>query len=197
MRLGGAVHSPTFYRISRSFEQDISSEVANTPYYVQSPDANFNYHLQTPAHYLGSAAFTLSKRGAIDVDYEYVDYTTMKLSNASDGDNLFTANQNIQNLYTHQHNLRAGLELKFDEIYVRGGFGFSSSPYEANNMLEQKTISLGVGFKTKMYFFDVAYRYTFDDQVLYIEDPALVSSSQASYNKVNVQTLAFTFGYKF
>jgi long-subunit fatty acid transport protein len=195
LRLGAAYHSPSFYAISRTFTREIQSNLDNGDSFdYQSPKADFTYNLQTPVHLLGSAAIIFGKSGAIDIDYEYVNYSTMKLRNGSDGDDFFNQNEAISKIYRDQHNLRIGGELKLPAVTLRAGFNYSTSPYIDTNYDERKSVSLGLGFRDKNYFYDIGYVYTFYNQEYYLYNPELV---KPSVNTFANNTFSVTIGYKF
>ena len=63
LRIGAAIHSPTFYHVNRSYQRDSIRFIQwqYVPCDIISPISNFTYNLQTPAHYIGSAAFIIGK----------------------------------------------------------------------------------------------------------------------------------------
>lgn len=121
LRVGAAIHSPSFYKVNRVETRNMTSDAYGSSIEYDSPRADFNYNFQTPAHYLGSAAFIIGKYGLVDVDYEYVDYSTMKFHDPSNEFDYSMENQNISNIYTGQHNIRVGGELKLEPFVVRQG----------------------------------------------------------------------------
>lgn len=193
-RLGIAAHSPSFYKIDRTFKRNMHSELYNGYSYDTLAQSNFSYSLQTPAHFIGSAGFVIGKIGLIDVDYEYVDYSKMKLRNGSDEYDYAAENKIIQDIYRAQNNIRIGGEVKLNPIILRAGFNYSSSPYSNSNANERKSISLGLGFRDKNYYFDAGFMHTFYKKQYYLYDPAFVDPSN---NTISNNTLSFTVGLKF
>ena len=194
-RLGAAYHSPSFYKVSRTFDRSIYSELYDgSTYNLGSPKADLTYKFQTPSHYLGSAAFIFGKKGLIDIDYEYVDYSTMKLRNGSDGYDFINENQSINNIYKGQNNLRIGGEIRLNPVVLRAGFDYSSTPYSSSNNDERRSVSLGIGFKHKNAYIDLGFMHTFFNEDYYLYNPAFVS---ASVNGISANTFAISYIYKF
>ena len=55
-------------------------------------------------------------------------------------------------------NIRVGGELRFNELYARGGLQFNGSPYREDVFGKDRLIpSLGLGIRESDYFFDVSY----------------------------------------
>lgn len=208
IRVGAAVHSPTFYRLTRSFSRNVQSNLNDgSSYYAEATSPDFTYNLQTPSRYIASVAFIIKKRGMIDVDYEYADYSTMKFRNSSDSYDYSVENNNIQNSFTGQHTFRIGGEYKLDPIYIRAGYSFSTSPYKSDtkstflflssktsDLLQNQNISAGIGFRHGNHFFDIGYMYSFYKNDLFLYDANFVTPST---NKISNQILSFTLGYRF
>ena len=188
LRLGAAVHSPSFYQVDRSETRDMTSDLYNGSSYEWPWKGNENYNLQTPAHYIGSAAIVIGKYGLVDVDYEYVDFSTMKLRNGDQYD--FTLeNQTIKSIYTGQHNIRIGGELKLNPFMLRAGFDFSTSPFANTNYQETKSISAGLGYRDTNYFVDFGFMHTFFNDEYYLYNPISVAPS---INTINTNVLSMT-----
>lgn len=199
IRLGAAIHSPTFYKITQNFKRTIESNLDNGKYlkssssdYVQNNE--IDYHLETPMKAIGSIGFVFGKYGLLNLEYQFSDYSEMKLREGSNDNDYVDVNSSIGKIYSSQHTINAGAEVNIENIALRAGYAFGSSPYTDVNLLEQQTISIGLGFREKDYFFDIAYNYGFYKQDYYMYNPYLVNPSKNSYN---FQSLMFTLGVKF
>jgi hypothetical protein len=158
IRIGGAIHSPTWYSNMRdTWFTRISSEFDNGDAYSESsPYGSYNYRLETPWRALGSLSFILYQRALLSVDYEYVDFSQSRLR-AGDY-NFFGENREIRRKYTETHNVRLGSEVRFDPFAVRGGFGYYMSPFASNiNDASRYYFTGGVGYRDKNFFIDLAY----------------------------------------
>ncbi len=202
IRIGGSIHTPTFYNLSDEFYSTMNSyfdtpdDDGKTDYLTESNTLNYDYNLTSPLKATGSLAIIIKKFGLISLDYEYIDYSTSRLR--SNDYSFETENENIKSLYGIAHNLRAGAELNFGPIILRGGYSYYSSPYKTENITDQGVIqsySGGVGMRTSAFFIDIALIYsTSNDEYLLYE---LENSSQiATLNNVQSKVLV-TMGIKF
>ncbi|MDR1181825.1 MAG: hypothetical protein LBL13_07585, partial [Bacteroidales bacterium] len=96
--------------------------------------------------------------------------------------------------YKGTHNVRAGVEINLTPVAFRLGYSYTSNPYK--NVDKDGTthvIAAGIGFKTRYFFMDFAYRYRIlkDKSVLY------TASNINPYNTELVnQQFALTLGWK-
>jgi hypothetical protein len=192
VRIGGAFHTPTFFSMNDKWRNSIESNVYGTDYSSSSPNGRFNYQLNTPLRAIGSLSFIIGKYALISADYEYLDYGTARLR-SSDYD-FFDENSAIRNDYAQQHNIRAGFEVKFDPISIRGGYILNMNPYKSDiNDGTRNSFSGGIGLRTKYFYFDIAYVYS---QI--VEDYYLYSSVPTpSVNKSVFNNILATVGVKF
>ena len=171
VRIGVAIHSPTFYSMEDQWSRKIDSDMGDSGKYTStSPQGLFDYQLQTPWHLIGSLAFFIGDHGLISADYEFVDYTSAKLR--SENDDFFDANQTIQSKYTNTNNFRFGTEWRLNPITLRAGYAISQSPYKTTiNDGKRTVLSFGVGFKEKSYFIGllfVMFLFSYKKQTGYI-----------------------------
>ena len=204
LRLGATFYTPTIYpKVQESYQYLIDvlgvEPVPDSIYnlYGGSEDiGRFNYQLRTPYHAMASVAFIYKSLGFINVDYEYVDYTTSDLQ--SNSYNFGNENKNIKNFYRGTHTIRAGLELFLSPVALRLGYAYSSNPY--NNVERdgsRQIISGGIGIKGKILFADLAYSYRFtkDNDVFYA-DPSINPYTNQITNHFFSLTLGCKIGGK-
>ena len=196
LRLGIAVHSPTFFNIHEEYSSELESSIdfgsgsVNDNFSTQT--GTFNYTLTTPFKAIGSAAIVIGKTGLISVDYEYIDYTKSRMR--ENKYSFFDENNNIVNRYSSSTNLRIGGEYRFGPLSLRGGYAIYGSPYnsqEANSNSGYSSYSFGFGTRTNNYFIDFAYIYTLADEKYY-----LYGVQEANLNSTTNQLIA-TVGFKF
>ncbi|HRY97491.1 MAG TPA: hypothetical protein P5550_00400 [Bacteroidales bacterium] len=194
LRLGAALHTPTFFDIREEYTTTISSAFDNGDSYTDaSPDGRFDYTLETPMRAIGSVALVIGKLGLLSADYEFVDYSSARLR--SDSYKYFDENDAIRNSYTSTGNLRVGTEWKLDNFAFRGGVGLYGSPYRSGiNNAERTSYSLGFGLREKNYFVDLAYVYSQMEEDYYLYNPGLVS---AVANKTSQSSYMMTLGFRF
>jgi len=166
IRIGAAIHTPTYFYMSDGYHSQMSSAFANgISYYQESPVGNYNYTLTTPFRAIGSLAFIFGRAGLLSFDYEYTDYTGAHLR-ANDY-NFSTVNRAIESLYNPAvHILRAGTEWKYEAISFRAGAAYYSSAYnqklEVDKNIDQHslTYTCGIGFRGKHFYSDLGYGLT-------------------------------------
>jgi len=196
VRIGIAIHTPTYYANMRdnwsSYVHALydSSLTENTQY---SPAGYNNYQMTTPFRAIGSLAFIISKYGLVSADYEYVNYNQARFYASSE--DFSDVNQQIKNNYISPVNLRVGTEWKISDFRIRGGFGYSSSPYQSGiNTGERYMASGGFGYRGKHLFADVSYVWTQMSENYYLYDPALVNAAMIKYY---THSATLTLGVRF
>ena len=183
IRLGGAIHTPTFYKLEDDYSASMRSSLNLADYtnYSSSPNGWFKYEVNTPLKAIGSLGLVFGSAGLISVDYEYVDFSKMRLRSK---EYSFSAENNIisQN-YVAQHNIRIGGELKIEPLSLRGGYAFYSSPYRSGvNDGKQSVVSAGIGIRERHYFVDFGYAYSFFNEDYYLYDAQYVKPVNNSFS---------------
>ncbi len=167
LRIGATFQTPTWLHIQDNYSEVLNAEytgTGTTKSYTQTP-TNYpvEYNLRTP--YKGSvgASLVIGNSGLISADIDYVDYASIKFSNADNySSNTMINNNNadIQTLYTNAINYRVGGEYKLGQLALRAGFGLNGSPYkdDDDNVFDTKFYSGGLGYRYNNYYFDLAYQ---------------------------------------
>lgn len=204
LRIGAAVHSPTFYRMNERFDNTMTSyitfEDGSEEFKAYSPLGDYDYNLETPMKAVLSAALVLGKSAILSADYEYVDYSTIKFGDGGDGYDYYDENQDIKAAYKAVGNIRAGAELRLSpEFSIRGGYEYFPSPYNSrafnadhNSRISNSAISGGLGFRQGGFFFDLAYKHFMDEN--YTE---LYSGSNLANYDISKDHLIMTLGFRF
>jgi hypothetical protein len=216
LRLGLALHTPTYYSLSDSYRGEMVSMFDNDPKTSDSQSGEYDYNFRTPFKAIASAAVVLGKAGILSVDYELVNYKSMKFSGSEETleeIRYFSAlNEQVKSIYRATSNIRAGLELRMNEMFsVRGGVGFIGSPYQKGQLNDDShtmNYSVGLGYRTKNFFMDMAYRLSTQSYKYYMyrldnsqitENGGYINASE--YQPVSIDmtnNLALvTFGWKF
>jgi hypothetical protein len=201
LRIGVALHTPTFYRIEEYFYDDISSSFTDGDKYSSSNDPmRFNYALRTPLRFLMGASVQIQKFGLLSVDYEHLNYGSAMFSQTGDGYNYSEKNRDIKNSLKTAGNLRVGGEFRLNNLYLRSGYGLYGKPFKANEInadLNYRTISGGIGFRAKNISFDFAYvNYKSTQYNLLYQLPDYFN--QAGYDLTTMKnTFTLTVGARF
>lgn len=155
VRLGAAIHSPSFFEIDETFSSVVSSNLDGVQYSQPTLDGAFDYSLQTPFRAIGSLAFVIGKIGLISADYEYVDYS---LARFRSGNYSFDSeNSSVRNRLNWAGNIRLGTEWRISSFSIRGGFAMNADPYTSQLNFDDTRYSLGLGLRLKHFFADLTY----------------------------------------
>lgn len=213
LRLGISIHTPTFYHLHDNFNSSMFSYITyndgSDNYDESSPDNEYDYHLQTPMRTTFSGAYVIGKIGLISADYELVNYGKAKLRDGGDGYDFYDENSEIGEAYKTSGNLRIGGELlATSNITIRGGFEYHGSAYnerafgtaQLNSDANMMVYATGIGYRTGLFFADLAYRYsTIKDHDYPYPTPfsEVYPAPQAASFKTVKNDVLFTVGYKF
>lgn len=195
VRLGAAIHTPTFFELKDEYSSTMRSSLNLSEYTdeASSPNGWFNYELNTPLKAIGSLGLVFGNSGLVSIDYEYVDYTRMRLR--SNEYSFSFENNIIRQNFVSQHNLRLGGELRFDPLVLRAGYAYYSSPYkEGVNEGQQSIISAGLGIRERYFFADFAYSYSFYNEDYYLYNAQFVNPVN---NQFALSRFLLTFGFRF
>ena len=164
-RLGASVETPTWWNIARVY-----TEYENPTDGTYSEDRN----LTSPMKATLSAAFVPNKNFAINVDYS-LGLTKPKYKVYGD------AETELNKFFSDHSNslseVKIGAEYRIQQFRLRGGYAFSSSPFDAmtisslsnigdvsntsySNLFlgKRNTIGAGIGYDFKAFYIDAAYQ---------------------------------------
>lgn len=195
LRIGFSYHLPTFYNLQETFYTSIEEPVFGK---TSSDKNKYSYKLTTPPKLNASIGFQIAKIALIDVDYEFVNYSNMKLDDDDNSPDVVNDNEAIKNLYKKTHNFRAGAEVRFNSIYLRGGFKYNTSQFTdvtLNSDNDYYSISGGIGYRQKNFYLDFGMQQLSMDKYYGVlsgnPDIDIASINQTKNN------FALTFGVKF
>ena len=178
-KIGVAVHTPTWYNFRNCSYADISGPFGD---FYDTRDYELYYDvldvkskLSTPWRFMASASYTFGTFLALNVDYEYADYSTARFKQLGIGyrDDM---NEEVECNMQGQHTVRAGLECNLGGGFsLRGGYVYTTAPMkttafkemmnmpvtststEFENRFDKEQVALGLGYRRKMVYFDMAY----------------------------------------
>lgn len=194
VRIGAAIHTPTFYSMSDQWNSSMESKFHNgDQYYATSPQGSFRYELNTPFRAMGSIGFVIGKVALLSGEYEYVDYRQARLHSPTY--RFQQENSAMDTKYTMQHNVRAGVEFRVGIVSLRGGYTYSSSPFasKADNDGQRHSANGGIGFKLKRFFIDLSYTYLMTKEYYYLYP----SNPLVALNRYHAHNIQATLGVKF
>jgi hypothetical protein len=198
LRIGFAVHTPTWLSLTDNWNSSMVSTFSNHNHDTTStsPDGSYNYSITTPMRMIASLGVVSGKYGVIDIDYEYVNYSTGRLSNT--GASVFTDQNNaLRHDLSPASNVRVGAELKLNPVNLRAGFAYYGDPYSSSTTLTGTRMSYtaGIGIRNKHAFADFAYVLTTTSSNYYVIDPA--PNVNAATNSTSMSSYMLTLGLKF
>lgn len=161
-RFGVAVHTPTYLSLTDVQNQSLTANTEDW-YGINSAsmlENQYDYHLLTPWRAIVSGTVFLGKYGFLTADYEFVDYSSARFGfDPVDKDYETAVNDVIRHSMRGASNVRTGLELRFDNFQLRGGFGYYGNPYKNNSTdgSERLDFSGGFGFRFERAFVDLGF----------------------------------------
>lgn len=200
-----------------------------------APDASYllEYQLATPWKFNVSMGTTFSNVLAVDAEYEFANYAKARYKDAG-GYDLAAANGAVDKYLKNVHTFRIGMEAKFTPRFsFRAGYNYVTSPIadnsaryvpnlstnkadyiwfdetrtdpEYHNLKARNTLTLGLGYRGKFMYADVAYKYDFYKSDFYMFDDyrfsndgnSIVSRNSAAAVNHDRHQLLLTLGVKF
>ena len=215
LRLGLAYQSPVWhpevnedsnlidydqYNEYTGFQEQGYLDIDNrTNGFYQNTSSNYpqldlsQYSLSTPEKWTASAAITIGQHGLISVDYHRKNYSSLSFQNSP---YFSDTNEEIRNILTTANGLRGGVELRFNQISLRGGAFTEESPYKnEEGDIYKKGISFGLGLKFKHAKLDFAYQHkeTEDQYAIYHSSEPVENITLLNTTDRITSTLSFTF----
>lgn len=210
-RFGVSVHTPTWYRLT---DANGSELYLNDKYVYSLSNADYDYRFRTPWKFGVSLGHTVGQNFAIGAEYEFQDLSTAKYSGIHGSDAAYFRNTNAITKETlrGQHTLKVGMEYKpINELSLRLGYNFLSSPFKENayrtigfdgpytetdytNWGATNRFTVGLGYRYKGGYFDVAYQYQLQKGDFYAFDDENLKPTKIDNNRSQVMaTLGFRF----
>lgn len=212
-RLGASVATPTFFKLTDTYQTSISSQIGTTKYSSESPSTPSYYRLQGPFNYDFSLAFVIGKAGIISADYGICDYTSMKLRDDNGISKTFSAeNKGMKDMLKSVQTLRLGAEVKVAKgLSLRAGYTNSTNATDDNarKLLPLSTVrtdteyyldkstnyySGGIGYREDGWFLDFAYQLKVQEQEFYAYNTPEAKPADVTTRSNNfIATLGFRF----
>ena len=189
-RFGFAIHTPTWYNLTDTYDSNIYTEIAykfsdgrtssfkaneTVSDYVGGQNLQ-EYRLTTPWKFNVNMGTVLGGIMALGAEYEFASYNTCKF-HYYDGYEMVDQNKNISADLKGVHTLRIGMETRLGSMFsLRAGYNFSSQAFketaykalnvndmrtdvEYNNKMSQNTATVGLGYRGRIFYADIAYKY--------------------------------------
>ena len=156
-RLGLSLESPTWWNLSRAYNEAYLSKKDNL-YYADTFTEDRT--LTTPMKATLSGAFVVNKNFALNVDYTLgVTKPKYKVQGPAETQlhNFFSSD------YKNLSELRVGGEYRYNNFRLRGGYGIANSPFDSKAGFsdlyigKRETLGVGLGFDFNSFYIDAAY----------------------------------------
>ena len=199
IKIGGALHSPTYFNINEEFRTITQSNFTDSSYTEFSPINYFEYQLTTPWKVIASISANINRNILLSADYELIDYSKSKLHvddlRNNDGTEIFAEqNNNIESLYQKAENIRLGIEYKINPISLRAGYARNSSPVIETEEILFENFSFGAGIDYRRYYFDIAYILSQANDTYQMYSNEFVNSTGLAYTNHN---MVLTLGLRY
>lgn len=210
-RFGVTVHTPTWY--SMEDQNGVTMFYKDKPTFKDHTDP-YEYDYRTPWKFGFSLGHTVGTFLALGAEYELSDFSTCHYSSKDwDNEDYFRSINDFtsRNLKV-QHTLKLGAEVKpAPEFAIRAGYNYVSSPFKSGcynvlafdgpftetdftNWKDINRYTLGVGYRFKGGYFDLAYQYQQQKGDFYAFDEVNLQPTSVKNNRSQVvATLGFRF----
>jgi hypothetical protein len=193
--VGVAVQSPVFYSLSTRTSGRINSS-------IDLESDTYDFSLRTPWRLSFNASYALNTLAVFSFDYEVVTNNLITL----DGDYLNMTPSATDNLHAINNyllsdatkvsmNFRVGGEVRLNDFFVRGGFGYFGAPTDSFKGVI--TGSGGLGYRIGFAAVDVAYRYATFSEEYYYPYPSISSTSPLITTDYIRHQFRLTVSYRF
>lgn len=224
-RIGLAVHTPIWYSLTEHHTANLTSNLPTTDGSMLSTTENLvdylnpayimDYRLTTPWRFNVSMGTIVGGIMALDAEYEYAKYSSAQLDDV-DGYQLNATNA-VSETLKGVHTFRAGMETKLTSAFsLRAGYNFRSAPIHEDsfknipatdetrtdaeylNLKSQQAVTVGLGWRGKLFYADLAYKYDFYKADFYAFGAEQIDLTPSA-TKVNNDRhqLLFTLGVHF
>jgi len=221
LRIGLTYVSPTWASFTDNYitsmvtdTKDFGVQTANSTETNNGYSDESKYNVTTPMKGIASLSYVFRPAGGdmtkpsgfITADYEYTNFSSMKMKMKNGGPNdqadSQTLNQAIDNTYQAASNFRVGGELKLNIFAIRAGFAYYGNPYKISGIDGSRTYYTGgVGYRNRGLYLDLALVYgsnTRQDQpYTVLPNQENVTSPKPADIKNNIANVTATIGFKF
>lgn len=205
LRFGVSIQTASYISISEDYFKSGDSEFADAVLGYDLTFENHNYDVITPAVYTIGASWSPVEYGTVSADFEFVDFADLEFGDSNDFDPV-GLNRDIRDQLRATNNFRLGAEVNIPEtgLFLRGGFGYRFSPWEADEGRSEYnivTLSGGLGYQFEHNFsVEAAYAMTnYETFTVNYVDPDLdvPESAFRSEQEISISNLMLGIVYRF
>ncbi len=219
LRFALAFHSPTWYSMNTQYYGSLQTRFSEEEDGFARPEnrsgdptyISHSYKYRTPYKILAGASY-IGTKGIISLDYELTDYNSMRLHESGGVEGLFeSANYFMGQNLKATHTFKVGGEYRVtNNIFLRGGFANVSRSTEKGveyGLLSDDTrtdpeflvdrgtqyVSLGWGYRTGSFSFDMAYLLRSNKADFYTSGIDFIPQEI----RTNTHNIVATIGFRF
>ncbi|MEG1617221.1 MAG: hypothetical protein RR202_12300 [Bacteroidales bacterium] len=222
LRLGVAVHTPTWYHMTDNFigKINVYEKLPGTPWEIMdTPEDYIDYRMDTPWKYQFSTALILGKNGILSFEYDLEDYSQIRLAN-DNGEEYAFADQNadMKAQLKMMNTFKVGAEWRLTPLVsVRLGYANQSTAYDKRILNNQAQVfvagtipnyvidrgtqyyTAGLGYRMGSFFTDMAFVWKSNQQDAYLFPEVSNANILSEKSKLTTDSFKFllTLGYKF
>lgn len=192
LRAGISWHSPTRLTLSDAYSTSMTSYFRNgVQYQRNSPELISNYNVRMPARYIANAAFLMGKYGVISADYEFTDFSNIRMGStglSSDYD-YAAENETIETVYRDVHRVRVGTEIRLADVWrARAGVIYQTSPFINGVAINEPSVTytLGGGYRKGAFYADLAGMFNKTSESYWLYDAALADETRVDNTLINI-----------
>ena len=217
LRLGVALHTPTFYTLDRSYQAYMASDLNPAGYTTDILEdlGQNSWDFWSPTRLMLGASYSFGRFAIVSVDYERDWYNGMRVSNIPAGFDLSKDyyRREFKENFKGSNTLRLGAEIKpTAQLALRAGYGVAGGAlrndeslyYNAPLTYKTTCLSAGVGYAFGATTIDLAYQRVENLQTAYMlyyamDNAAGVfdTASPVYRTDLNRNYFTLTVGYRF
>lgn len=135
LRIGFNFEAPTRFNVVDDYQTRVEANFDSVPTFGSASSPlflPFTYRFRKPGKIGAGIAFLYEDRATLSVDYDYLDLSSMRVTNeADDAGNLWASNLNsvVRSSFQPSHNVRVGAEYIWGPLAFRAGWAWWGSPY--------------------------------------------------------------------
>ena len=160
LNIGATIKLPTYYSVKENYSIYAESEFTQNYFTVDYPESQTEYDVSSPMEFSGGLSATFPMF-TLNASAKIVDYSQLEFEDGFSEDELFSLNEEINEVFetTINWNIGAEFTLPYPSLKLRGGFIYNPSPYvNDGSEFDKKYLTTGLGFPiTKKLLFDFAY----------------------------------------
>ena len=218
LRLGVALHTPTYYALERSYQAYMGTNLSfggvgdTTPILEDYGENTWDFY--SPTRLMFGASYTFGRFAVLSVDYERDWYNGIRVKNIPMGFDLTEDDyrHEFKTNFKGSNTLRIGAEVKpLPNFALRAGYGVAEGALRNdknlyyNSPLNERTTcySAGVGFAFGATTLDLAYQHIANKQteymLFYAMDEMGIFDTASPYYRTDFNRNYFTLsiGYRF